>query len=80
MNNPHPSDVPRSHALQFEIPARKVVSIEHPGIVKNVTNAIVSLGGGSKVESVCHQDYECDYDQLANNLCSSCHLMQKIEQ
>ena len=38
-----------------EIPNDNVVSVEHPGIVKNVDNAILSLGGDAKLATVRSQ-------------------------
>lgn len=38
--------------LWVPIPAQDIVSVEHPGVVKDVKNAIDSLGGAVKVAQV----------------------------
>lgn len=41
-----------STAISLEVPDAALLSIEHPGVVKNAQNAIASLGGDKTVSKV----------------------------
>lgn len=42
----------RDAAHSYEVRTTPIVSVEHPGIVRNPGKAVESLGGASKVEKV----------------------------
>ena len=44
--------VPSSHAPWYSVPETKLVSIEHPYIIKNIDRGIASLGGFEKLNIV----------------------------
>ena len=57
-NQPHcgrsGSAVDRTIAPTYEVPQERVVSIEHPMIVKNFDNGFKSLGGEPQIQHVSH--------------------------
>ena len=43
------------YAPWFQIPERRIVAVEHPGIVKNVDRAIKTLQGDAGISKVSYQ-------------------------
>ena len=46
------TDDHENYAPYYHVPARSIVSVEHPFIIQNIFKGIESLGGASKIQRV----------------------------